>query len=179
MKILTTIFVSACFTGLTQPVWSQTSEHNSHGIPGYLDPQTGSFKPMAKAPPEETESTAAATGGDFKVTFNITVKSALPATAAITCIFTASTTDLASGLTMNDSMSVVATGTGASRKCVLDMFYSWPLASAASDTVSLSYSITASGTGTSGPVTRESFQTLPSKKPATGGITTETITATL
>jgi hypothetical protein len=79
---------------------------------------------------------------------------------------------------MNDSMSVAATGTGASRKCVLDMFYSWPLSSPSSDTVSLSYSISAAGTGTSGPVTRESFQTLPSKKPA-NGTTTVTITGTI
>jgi hypothetical protein len=178
MKILTTIFVSACFVGLTQPVWSQASERNGQGILGYFDPQTGAFKPLAKSAPEEMESAAAATAGDFKVTFNITVKSAIPPTATITCIFTASTADLTSGLSMNDSMSVAATGSGASRKCVLDMFYSWPLSSPTSDTVSLSYSITAAGTGTSGPVTRESFQTLPSKKPA-NGTTSVTITGTI
>jgi hypothetical protein len=179
MKILTTIFVSACFAGLTQPVWSQASEHNGHGIPGYLDPKTGAFKPMAKPPVEESESPAvAATAGDFKVTFTITVKSAIPATAPITCTFSASTFEAATGLSMNDSMSVTATGTGATRKCVLDMFYSWPLSSPASDTVSLDYSVSAGGPGSSGTVFRDSFQSLPSKKPASG-TTTLTITSTI
>jgi hypothetical protein len=175
MKILTTIFVSACFAGLTQPVWSQASEHNGKGILGYLDPQTGAFKPMATSPMEETETALVATAGDFKVTFTITVKSAIPATAPITCFFNASVFDVTSGLTMEDSMSVAATGSGASRKCVLDMFYSWPLSSPSSDSVSLSYSVTTGGAGLS----RNSTQSLPSKKPPPSGSTTVTISSTI
>jgi hypothetical protein len=175
MKILTTIFVSACFAGLTQPAWSQASEHNGHGILGYLDPKTGAFKPMAKSSSEEIEPLVTSVAGDFKVTFNITVKSAIPATAPIMCLFTASVFDVTSGLSMEESMSVAATGSGASRKCVLDMFYSWPLSSASSDSVSLDYSVS---TGVAG-LTRSSSQSLPSKKPPPSGTTTVTISSTI
>ena len=187
MKLWKIALASLCLFLLTQPAWSQETEEGQkttrpaqQGIPGYLDPQTGVFKPMAKAPLAESEiEPATSTAGDFKVTVTVTVKSSLSSTAPVSCTFTAGTFEATSGLTMDDSMTVAATGTGSTRTCSLDMFYSWPLSSPSSDTVTLSYSVVGVGTGTTGTLNRLSTQTLASIKGAPSGTTTKTITATI
>jgi hypothetical protein len=186
MKLSRIALACVCLFGLTQPTRGQDTEGSQKtagpaqpGIPGYLDPRTGAFKPMAKVPLDESEiESVTATAGDFKVTFTITVKSSLPSTAVVSCTFSASTLEISSGLSMDDSMTVAATGTGSSRTCTLNMFYSWPLSSPSSDTVTLSYVISAVGTG-SGTLDRTSTQTLPSIKGAPSGTTTKTVTATI
>jgi len=186
MRFSKIVVVCICLLGLTQPARSQQTEGGQkkegaaeQGIPGYLDPRTGAFKPMAKAPLEESEiEVLTPTAGDFQVTFKITVKSSLPSTAKVSCTFSAIVQDTKSLLTMTDSMTVAATGSGGSRSCTLDMFYSWPLSSPSTDTAMLSYSIDALG-GTSGTLDRSSTQTLPSKTPAPSGQTMITINATI
>jgi len=185
MRFSKMVLVCICLLGLTQPARSQQTEGSQkkegaaeQGIPGYLDPRTGAFKPMAKAPLEESDIEVTSTAGDFKVTYNITVKSSIPSTAPVLCTFETFVSDIGSGLTMSDTMTVAATGSGSSRSCSLDMFYSWPLSTPGNDMVTLSYSVDATGTGTGTFKERVSTQSLPSKKPANGQ-TAITISATI
>jgi len=175
--------VCICLLGLTQPVRSQkTNETPQHGIPGYLDPRTGTFKPMANlASPEESEIEALApSSGDFAVTFNISVKSSIPSTDTIACTFNASVYETTTGKDFTDSMTVAATRSGATATCKLTMFYSWPLTSPTTDLVNLTYTVSAGGTGSAVLPNRESFQTLSSiKVPAVGATTTEIIASTI
>ena len=172
--------VCICLLGLTQPVRSQkTNETPQHGIPGYLDPRTGTFKPMANTVQEEPEIEAPSSG-DFAVTFNISVKSSIPSTDTIACTFTASVFETTTGKTVNDSMTVAATRSGSTATCKLTMFYSWPLTSPTTDLVNLTYTVSAGGTASTVLPNRESFQTLSSiKVPLVGATTTETIASTI
>jgi hypothetical protein len=135
---------------------------------------------MINTAPEELEIEAPSSG-DFAVTFNISVKSAIPSTETITCTFNASVFDVTTQQTVRDTMTVAATRSGATATCKLTMFYSWSLASPATDMVSLDYLISApSLTAPTALPARESTQTLPSiKVPAVGATTTKTITATI
>jgi hypothetical protein len=91
MKPWKMALASIVLFALTQPAGSQEKEADQttpgpaqQGIPGYLDPQTGAFKPMAKPPLTDLEiEPATATAGDFKVTVTITVKSSLPSAASV------------------------------------------------------------------------------------------------
>ena len=173
--------VCVCLLGVSQPVRSQkTTETTQHGIPGYLDPRTGTFKPMANMAAQEEPEIEAPSSGDFAVTFNISVKSTIPSTDTISCFFTASVIGDASGKIFSDSMTVAATRSGSTATCKLTMFYSWPLSSPTTDLVSLEYSVGATGTASAPLPARESTQSLSSiKVPAVGATTTETITSTI
>ena len=175
--------VCICLLGLTQPVRSQkTNETTQHGIPGYLDPRTGTFKPLANLAPQEEPEIEAATPspGDFAVTFNISVKSSIPSTETIACAFNAQVFGDASGKTVTDSMTVAATRSGATATCKLKMFYSWPLTSPNTDSVSLDYQIVTGEFVSPALPIRLSTQTLSSiKVPAIGATTTMTIAATI
>jgi hypothetical protein len=175
--------VCICLVGLTLPVRSQkTNESTQHGIPGYLDARTGTFKPLANlAPPEESEIEALApSSGDFAVTFTISIKSTIPSTDTITCFFNASVFTDASLRTLNDSMTVAATRSGSTATCKLKMFYSWPLTSPTTDLVSLDYVVSAGGTASTPFPNRESSQSLSSiKVPAVGATTTIDIPSTI
>jgi len=189
MRILRIILVCACLAGLTQSVWGQQTQQTQQtkptapsGIPGYLDPRTGTFKPLANiAPPEESETEAvAASSGDFAITFNISVKSSIPSTETIACVFDAVVFGDSSGKSVTDSMTVAATRSGATATCKLKMFYSWPLASPTTDLVSLDYEIVAGEFVSPALPLRISTQTLSSiKVPALGATTTMTIAATI
>lgn len=173
-----------CLLALAQPARSQDQKKPApvaQGIPGYFNPQTGKFQPMAKVPSEEqAELLLASTGGNFSVTVTITIKSSIPSTDAIACTFSASTLDAGSGREFEDTITVAATGTGSTRKCTPNMFYSWALSSAGSDTVALQVGVSATGTSSSPLPARESFQTLPSMKvPANGSTTLVSVAATL
>jgi hypothetical protein len=75
MRTSRIILVCACLVGLTQPARSQQSQQAKptapHGVPGYLDPQTGAFTPMPQRSVENEEELAATTPttGKFVITF--------------------------------------------------------------------------------------------------------------
>jgi hypothetical protein len=156
------------------------------GVPGYLDPQTGVFKPLIQQPVEEADAPAAIapTTGTLTFTITITVKSTNLGTDKIVCTANASTSEVVppSGFrSVNETASVAATGSGSTRTCTVTIPYSWPLSTAKTDTVSLSYSVSAIGAAAGGGVPlRLSTQTLPSiKVPASGATTPISVDSTI
>src|SRR5271157_520999 len=144
MKIAKTILLCICLAGLSQIVWSQnTSSDSTHGIPGYLDPRTGSFKPMAP-PLEETPNAATITPttGVFRVSFTIDL-SPLPPNELYTCTVIVGGYDVGTGQSFAETASVAVTKAPGVAFCAVDIRYSWTLGTPGSDTVKLSFQISA------------------------------------
>ena len=188
VKIGTMIFVFAwivaCMVGVAQPALSQNGAA-THGVPGYLDPQTGVFKPLIQRPVEEADAAAIApTTGTLTFTITITVKSTNLGTDKIVCSANASTSEAIppSGFrSIEENASVAATGTGSTRTCIVTIPYSWPLSTAKTDTITLLYNVSAIGAASGGGVPlRLSTQTLPSiKVPANGAATPIAVESTI
>jgi hypothetical protein len=177
------ILVCVCFVGVTQAAWSQrANEAAKPGIPGYLDPKTGAFRPMMQAPAEEADAALvpANTTGKFVFNFTITIRSTNLGSDTIVCVVDASVFE-STGLRVTESASVKATVSGTSATCTVTIPYSWPLTSASTDTVMLDYAVEAVGPSTTfGQPTRLSSQSLPSiKVPLSGATTTKPIASTI
>jgi hypothetical protein len=170
-------------------LWAQDQPRSSASTPeirGYLDPETGVFRAAprlglkdAAAPPATATYT-----GRIVVSFTITVDSTIASTTKIGCNVNADVDDEGTGNFITESAgSAVLRGTGTTVTCTVVIPYSWPLGSPATDVVALSWSITTPVAITSGaaayPV-RFSSQSLPAfKVPASGTVTTQTVTATI
>jgi hypothetical protein len=178
-----------CLATLALPLAGQQAK-TAPGIPGYLDPQTGSFKP-APAALHAVEDNAAAVvykHGTLVFNFTITVASTLPASSTIYCTGTAETYNYTTNAGMiMETATVTATRNNGTASCKVTIPYSWNEALAGS-TVNLSYAInalTSTGTGTvifatGSGAARSSSQSIGSiPLPAVGATTTETITATI
>jgi hypothetical protein len=177
MKAVIAVFVFACL-GLTSAAWGQapTPSRPAHGIPGYLDPKTGTFKPLILLEDLGGPAATAPTTGKLVFTFTVTISSTTLTTAAVSCTLEA----YVIGATDNyiESAAAAATGTGASRTCTVTLPYSWILTTAATDTISLSYDVEAINT-TSGAYRDSAHSPAAIKVPATGTTTTETYAVTL
>jgi hypothetical protein len=169
-------------------LWGQGQAQNSatHGIRGYLDPQTGVFHTMphpelqdgAEPPPTTTVT------GKIVVNFTITVDSTIASTTKIGCNVEADVDDAGTGNFISESGGVaVARGTATTVACSVTIPYSWKLGTASTDEISLTYTITspvAISTAAAEYPLRISTQSLPSiKVPTTGTTTTETVAATI
>jgi len=162
MRMAKLMLVCICLAGLTQLVWSQNGtiskpgERAERGIPGFLDPRTGMFtaRVQSQEPTADvTPDTAALTDytGTWTFTIDITVSSAIPASAVIACDAQLSVDDISisagpSNGTYFEHQGVLATGSGGSRTCVIPLHYSWYLYNAGAtgtDTVVYSYNVTA------------------------------------
>jgi len=169
------VSICVCCILAASAVWAQSASGTARsGILGYLDPQTGAFRPVPQV--QETPDVALTTaGGTFVVTLTITVKSL--ALSSILCSVDVSVSD---AHTYFETASVKATGTGATRTCKITIPYSWQLVTPASDTVTISYGIAATGTN---PLTRGSTSSIfllpPLKVPANGATTNETAAGTI
>jgi hypothetical protein len=187
IRIGTMIFAVACIVACVvevgQPALSQDGAATP-GVPGYLDPQTGTFKPLIQRPIEDADAAPATpTTGTFTFTFTITLKSTNLGTDKIVCAANVSTSEVISPSgfrSVNETASIAATGSGATRACTLTIPYSWPLSTAKTDTVSLSYTVNALPTIAGGAPLRLSTQTLPSMKvPASGATTAIAVESTI
>ncbi len=189
MRAVKILSICVCFIVFTQAMWGQKANEAARpGIPGYLDPRTGAFRPTVPTEESPDLSTATvATTGSFVVNFTINVKSVLPSTDTIAClvdIVVSDATTTASPRFFNESAAVAATGTGATRLCKVTIPYSWALTTASTDMVSIDYTITAPGlfisTTNALPFRLSSLTPLAViKVPASGATTTETVTATI
>lgn len=147
------------------------------GILGYLDPQTGAFRPFTPVVQDDAELAAALppTGGTVTVAITISVKTT--SLTNFTCIVTASIPDGA-GL-FQETNTVAATGTSSTKTCKLSIPYYWSLLTPSTDVMTTSYSVLGS-TGTNGLPQRtslhESFDTR--KVPANGATTALTAAVT-
>jgi len=174
-----------CFAGLAQPVLSQTAAGTeASGIPGFLDPRSGGFKPLALAGPGVEEILAASTtvGGKLVFNFTITVSSlGLTAdTVVCTALLPLVDSPTTGGVFITESASV-GVKEASTVNCTVTIPYSWTLATMSTDRVSLSYSISVAGsTSTTVLPNRNSTHGLGSiSVPANGTTTTQTIRATI
>ena len=75
MRVTKLLWIAMCFLLAAPAVWSQATTTTSRlGILGYLDPQTGAFRPVPQAAAEDIEAPAAATIGGTIATLTITLK---------------------------------------------------------------------------------------------------------
>jgi hypothetical protein len=164
MKISRMIVALVCFVGLTQLVWSQNGKvaavgNQSHGIPGFLDPQTGTFSTRVQSASESADGepvTAVTYWGTYVATFTISISSTFPTGTVFDCSTSLSTGDFGSNGSegsYSEEGSAIATGSGSTRTCKVVIPYSWLLLNGPTDTVNISYSVSAISTGTVGTVT--------------------------
>lgn len=92
-----TILVGLCLIGLSITAWGQTLNQPSvFGTPGYLDPRTGTFRPIAPpATDSEDVLPPAATTGKVVLHLTVTLQSTFPTTESYSCGLTATTFDVA------------------------------------------------------------------------------------
>lgn len=178
--ILMLLLLVCCLVAVPA-AWGQAANVQAHrGILGYLDPQTGAFRPVPAPAVEDEELPAATTfTGTISLTITITVKSA--SVSSFTCTATTDVTDgTISPVFFEESNTVAATGTGSTRTCKLSIPYSWSLTTQTTDNMNTSYSVVAV-TGTTGlpqrTATRSPLDTR--KVPANGATTTLTAAVTI
>jgi hypothetical protein len=184
-KLSTFLLVFACFLGMNASLWGQNAAA-THGIRGYLDPQTGAFHTLPHPELEEGAVPPAVSTftGKFVVTFTITVSSTVAATAKIGCQVAASLDDVTVGNFISETAANdVTRGSAGTVTCKATIPYSWALASASQDNVVMSYTITspvAVSTAAAEFPLRISSQSLPTiKVPASGTTTSIAVAATI
>ena len=178
--ILVSAFASAAALALVQPAWSQNTPPPVHRIPGYFDPRTGTFRPVAPRSSEETEAAPAIapTAGKFVLNATITILSSIPTSETIYCEFGVTAFGDSGADFIDSSASAPATRSGSTAKCTVALPYSWPLLTPETDMIDLTFVI--STCAACGQPTRFYDQGLPSiKVPPNGTTTTRSVTATL
>ena len=184
-KVSTTLLLFACFLGMNASLCGQNAAA-ARGIQGYLDPRTGVFHTLPRhAEPDAEPPTLTTFAGKLVFNFTITVNATIAPTAKIACTAIASVDDNLTGgspMAFTESASALATRSGTTATCTVNIPYSWNLATGSTDHIMLSYYIQAP---TEIAVVTDALparSTIVSdlgtiKVPATGTTTTETITA--
>ena len=152
MKLSKLILVCICFAGLTQLVWSQNSNLSAapggraHGVPGYLDPRTGTFTTKVHAEAEASvnpDVTFSVRTGTWNFSLPVTLKTAAKSGDILACEVDVSTFDpITIGYEEKAATSVSSPGTRAT--CTVNIPYSWVLTNltgSTPDTVTISCSV--------------------------------------
>ncbi len=187
-RISMMILSCICFTALTQPVWGQTGVRNPRAVPGHLTSATTNHAPMVVEDNLDLALASLTTfGGTFTFKITITIKSTNLGSDTIECSAAATVDDInkttftSSGFYIEEA-SVLATRSGSTATCTVNIPYSWGLANGSTDVVGLLYTIaafnpTASSFGLPG---RDNSHDLASiKVPANGTTTTMNAAATI
>jgi len=184
-KLSTFCLLFACLLGMNASLWGQNAAA-VHGIRGYLDPQTGAFHTLPHPELQEDAAPIATTTftGKIVVNFTITIDSAIASTNKIGCQVDAALEDAGTvNFIAESAASAVTRGTATTVACSVTIPYSWKLATASTDMITLTYTITSPvevGTVAAEFPLRVSSQSLPTiKVPSSGTTTTETVTATI
>jgi hypothetical protein len=150
MRALRVMFVCMCLVGITQLVWNQDHGVDTgrgtrgQGIPGYLDPRTGTFTTKA----QNSVASAKSDSGDppsgtpilFRETFNFSISAlGFPQFAVIFCYASISTTDPDGSY--YESSSAVATRSGNSASCSVPLLSNWLLVNPTTDVISANYNV--------------------------------------
>src|ERR1700722_6161345 len=183
MRISKFLLICICCLIAVPAVWGQAPNRPAnHGVLGYLDPQTGTFR-LLPAVDDSVEPPATTTfTGTITLTITVTVK-----TAGLTNIACTSSVGVEDGLTTGsvrsfaESDTVLATGSGSTRTCKLSIPYSWALATQSSDTMTNDYTVSGAASTTGTPPARvTSLSPDDSRKvPANGATTALTANATI
>ena len=124
---------------------AETNPGNSSSLIGFLDPQTGAFRPLVAAAADSPDALASGTEvtGTLKITGTITVVStSITATTPVTCSATAVIVTDPNG-PITDEATSTATRSGSTATCTVTIPYEWLLLSSATDMVSLGVTVTA------------------------------------
>ena len=180
MRVTRLLLICMCCIMIVPAVWGQAANGPAKpGILGFLDPNTGAFRPVPSAAEEGPDANALTT---FTGTINVTITVTLKTTVLtnITCSEEVSVLDgTSSPRFFAESNSVAATGTGNTRTCNLSIPYSWGLTTQASDMMSTSYSVVGTK-GTGLPQRTSTLSPLDTRKvPANGTTTALTAAVTL
>jgi hypothetical protein len=147
------MFVCACLVGLTQLGWSQNSNMRAmpgahgHGIPGYLDPQTGTFTAKVQAEAQHPENpdapppTLTEAFGVWNIQITIVDTTVLATGDIVVCQGALSVSDTYPAFGYEEDAAVAAKVSGGAGSCTVTMPYQWYLATPNSDTVTVSYSV--------------------------------------
>jgi hypothetical protein len=182
MRFTKLLLICMCCLITASAAWGQAANIKAKpGILGYLDPQTGAFRPLPQASEDDAELSRAVTTftGTVDVTITVTLKTTT--ITNVTCEISTSTTDLTASPTFyEETNSVTATGSGATRTCKLSIPYSWSLGAQTADSMTTSY-VVIGGTSATAPTTRTATRNpLDTRKvPANGATTTLTAAVTL
>ena len=185
MRISKLLLVCVCCVIAVPAALGQTAKSQAHqGILGYLDPHTGAFRPVAPAVQDNAELAAPVAPTTGTVTLTITVTLKTTGITKVTCNMITSVEDAitTSPKSIIEEDTVNATGSGSTRTCTLSIPYSWPLATAGSDTMSTDYTVTGSSgtTTTTLPIRSSSLSPVDTRKvPSSGTPTSLTAAATL
>ena len=172
---------SVCLLALSSSLFAQGA---GQGIHGYLDPRTGAFHPLPRLSADATPPATSTFTGKFVFSYTITVDATIASSAKIVCAASATVEDnITSGnpSIFIEEASALATRSGSTATCTVNIPYSWSLATASTDSVTLGYTIEAPAEATvaASQPSRFSNHNLPSiNVPATGTTTNETVTAT-
>jgi hypothetical protein len=151
LKNIRSILVGLCLVGLSITAWGQNVNRPvGSGIPGYLDPLTGTFRPVPLATDSGSEDAPPVTPTTGKIVLNLTVtlQTTFGTGETYSCGLTASTLDISSSLSFVDSYQIAATKNGNTLTCTITLPYSWALVSRGSDMMMVAYSVNAvNGTG--------------------------------
>ena len=177
-----------CFAALTQPVWGQVGAQNPRAVPGHITAGTTNRAPMVVEDNLDLALASLTTfGGTFTFKIAITVKSTNLGSDAIICGAGTVVDDINLTTGMNsgsyiEEASILATRSGSTATCTVNIPYSWGLANGSTDNVSLFYTINATTqtVGSFGVPSRGNQHFLASiKVPANGTTTTTNFAATI
>jgi hypothetical protein len=178
MRSAKLFLICLCCLIVVPAVWGQETKSSAKpGILGYLDPQTGAFRPVPTVVDENAEAPAAAVfGGTITVTLTITVKSV--GLTSVSCTADTSVLDSPStgGVFWSESDTVTATGT-TTKTCKITIPYSWSLLTGATDSMSTSYTVIGTGGANTRTASRSPLDVR--KVPANGTITALTASVTI
>jgi len=145
MRKLTVILVGICFAGFAQLALGQMGSAGSaqmthqHGVPGYLDPKTGTFTTRAHSSGVSADISPdiATTTILARLVFKFNIRTDQTSPAVTFC-----TVDLDGGDEAGfyeEEGSAVATAAGTA--CTVTILFSWTLATPTMDTISVSYDV--------------------------------------
>lgn len=175
MRITKPSLICMCCLIAASAVWGQAGNSPAKpGILGYLDPHTGAFRPLPVVEDDAELPAATTFTGTVSVTLTITLKTT--SLTNVTCVADVVAFDASNTVVLEESNTVAATGTGATRTCKLTIPYAWSLTTQSTDNMQTSYSVLGN-TGTTGlPQRTSSRSPLDTRKIPGNGVTT-TLTA--
>lgn len=185
MSMSKVIFVCVCLVGLTQLVWSQSGGSDAvlggraRGVPGYLDPRTGTFTAKVQVDPQVVENPdLIGAGGTWNIELNIALVTKPAGTDTVVCEASLDVSDTYPSFGYEEDSVAIAKVSGSSATCTVTIPYLWYLSTPKTDTVTISYDVSlyhvfAIGAVNQANITRRTDHTVGSVAvPANGATTT-------
>jgi hypothetical protein len=191
MRMSKLILVCVCLAGVTQLVWSQNGSLNAapvgraHGIPGYLDPRTGTFSTKVQADaqssenPELTPAVATEVFGVWYIQLTISLYTTPASGDIVVCGANLDVGDTYPAFGYEEEGATQATVSGSTATCTVTIPYLWYLATPKTDMVTVTYDVSlyhayTVGTATQANISRTTSHTIGSYAVPGDGVHTTT-----